>query len=105
MKLSFQQALLSHLDAHGESLRSIALATGVSYEQLKKVKQRGGSTNLEDAVRVANFFGKTIEEFLGDASARERLEILDLYNQLGKQEQDHLLATARAFAASRPKPE
>lgn len=103
MRKTFRESLLAHMEEAGESLAEVARATGVSYEQIKKVKQRGGSTNIEDALKIANHFGLSLDEFLGDETQAIRSEIVDLYNALSAEEQDHLLAAARAFAAAHDK--
>lgn len=70
--LTFREAILAASDATGISLRKIAEQSGVSYEQLKKLKQRKTSrTNVEDAAQVAKALGLTIEELLnGQFEAR-----------------------------------
>ncbi|MFB9149554.1 S24 family peptidase [Roseovarius ramblicola] len=46
-------------------MTEIADSTGVSYEQLKKLRQRPqGSTNVDDAVKIANFFGVNVSDFI-----------------------------------------
>lgn len=93
---TFRNALLTFIDKSGLNLAEIARGAGVSHEQLKKIKQREtASTNVEDAVKIARFFGLTIDEFLGDHSAAQRLEILDLYTQLSDEERGFLLDVAR----------
>jgi transcriptional regulator with XRE-family HTH domain len=67
----------------GVSLSTVAEATGVSYEQLKKLRQRpNASTNVDDAKLIANYFGKTLDEFLGDELAQDRAGVVAAYNQL-----------------------
>jgi transcriptional regulator with XRE-family HTH domain len=100
MRQKFRTALLSALDATGESLSHVAKETGVSYEQLKKLKQRDtGSTNVDDAVLIANHFGMSLDEFIGDDTQAHRNEIVDLYSRLSDGERALLLAAARGFAS------
>jgi len=100
--MKFRDALLRALDTSGDSLRSVAEATGVSYEQLKKVKQgKSQSTNVDDAVLVANHFKLSLDEFLGDDTQAKRDAVLDLYKSLSASEIEILLAAARGRDASR----
>lgn len=92
MSKSFRDALLEHLNGQTKpSLKAIAEATGVSYEQLKKVSQgKSQRTNAEDAVRVAAYFGKTLNEFLDDHLAQDRAAIVETYNALSPEERQIL---------------
>lgn len=52
------------MDATGRTLRSVATAAGVSYEQLKNLKQgKAQKTNVDDAMKVAASFGVSLEDF------------------------------------------
>ncbi len=65
MTLTFRQALELALEYSGRSLREVAAAAGVSYEQLKSLRQgKSRSTNVDDAVKVAETFGCSLEQFL-----------------------------------------
>ncbi len=100
MKLTFRDALILALERTGRSLKSVCQEAGVSYEQMKKVKQGGSkSTNVDDAVNIANQFGVTLEEFLQDKTATVRSEIVDLYNQLSDEERQFLIKSARGLRA------
>lgn len=64
MSATFKTALQRALEVTGKSLRSISTASGVSYEQLKALKQgRAQSTNVDDAMLVARAFGVTLDDF------------------------------------------
>lgn len=102
MRMAFRDALLKALEDDGVSLRSVATATGISYEQLKKLKQgKSTSTNVDDAVVIANHFGMSLDEFIGDRTKVVRGEIVELYNALEPSERSLLLAAARGFRAQR----
>lgn len=101
MPVTFRDALLSAIAATGTSIADVARGAGVSYEQLKKVGQRAAaSTNIDDAVKVANFFGFTIDEFLKDDLASDRLAGARLWFQLTPAEREILRAAARGRDAS-----
>ncbi|WP_435170779.1 hypothetical protein [Falsirhodobacter sp. 1013] len=92
----FRDALLEALERTGAPLKKVAEGAGVSYDQLKKLRQRDtGSTNVDDAVRVANFFGMTLDEFIGDDTAQARSEAVALYSQLTEAERTILRDAAR----------
>lgn len=104
MTKTFLDALLNALAQRGVSLKAVAEGAGVSYEQLKKVRQRpDASTNVDDALKVANHFGLTLDEFLGDELASDRAAAVSLYSQLTENERRILRAAARdRDAPSRP---
>lgn len=98
MRKRFRDALIEHCERTKTSLSAVSNATGVSYEQLKKLRQnKSKSTNVDDAVLIANFFGLSLDEFIGDDTPQKREEILRLYSQLETSERDLLLAAARGF--------
>ena len=87
MPRTFKEALLAEAEARGMPLSTVAERSGVSYEQIKKIKQRhGASTNVDDAKKVANVFGMTLDEFLDDPMASDRAEIVQTYNSLSPEE-------------------
>ena len=102
MTLTFRNALMGAVEKSGKSLKAVAEGAGVSYEQLKKLNQyKSKSTNVDDAVRVAGFFGMTLDQFLEDDAVIIRSEIVDLYNQLTDQERLMILGAVKAALASR----
>jgi transcriptional regulator with XRE-family HTH domain len=101
MTKSFRSALLDALETGDASLRQVADGAGVSYEQLKKICQREtASTNVDDAVKIAGFFGVSLDEFLGNDLVSTRSEIVHLYNQLSEAEREILLDAARGRRAN-----
>lgn len=98
MLRKFRDALIETLASSGATVAQVARDTGVSEEQLKKVRQReGASTNVDDAVKVAHYFGMSLDEFLNDQTKVIRAEVLAQYAQLSIQERAFLrdLALAR----------
>jgi len=94
----FGQALQEASVRSGLSVKQIAERAGVSYEQLKKAVSRRSSTNVDEAIRVAKFFGVTIEEFLEDREAADLHEIAGLYMRLSPDERQSLIGYARGRA-------
>lgn len=102
MGKTFREAFLEALEASGLTVAQVAAQSGVSYEQLKKLKQRDTSkTNVEDARRVAHAFGKKLDEFIDDPDLEAQAEIVSLYNALPPELQRELLSFGKGLAAAR----
>ena len=87
----FRQAFIEHLARTGKTLAEVARGAGVSVEQLKKVKQRDtASTNVDDGVKIAHYFGLSMDEFLSDTLIQDRTEMMETYFQLTDQERQFL---------------
>jgi transcriptional regulator with XRE-family HTH domain len=100
MVMTFREALAAELKRTGWALKYVCTQAGVSYEQLKKVGQgKSQSTNVDDAVRVAHVFGKTLDEMLHDRLPSDREEIADLWRQLSEEERALLQDAARGRSA------
>lgn len=64
MQKPFKEALEFALKATGRSLRSVTMATGVSYDQFKSLMQgKSQRPNVDDALKLAAGFGVSIEDF------------------------------------------
>ena len=63
-KVAFREALLRHMAESGVGAAALARATGVSKPQIDKLCQRKSeTTNVADAIRLAAYFGKSVEDF------------------------------------------
>jgi transcriptional regulator with XRE-family HTH domain len=101
----FREALLEKLDETGISLKQVAEGSGVSYEQLKKIKQiESRSTNVEDAIRVARFFKMTLEEFMFGHAESSQAELVDLLESLSVEARNFLITAAKAQLAAEATP-
>ncbi len=99
MSKTFREALLIELEKRGLSLKGLAEGAGVSYEQLKKLKQnKSRSTNVDDAKKIADYLGIPLDTLLDSPGTLSSIEIVDLYNQLSDQERQFLLKSARGLA-------
>lgn len=95
MSMTFAEALAAALEVTKTPLRQIAEKAGVSYEQLKKVKQgKSQSTNVDDAQKVAAAFGLTLDHLLcglfearptialaGKVGAGAKIPLVDAYTK------------------------
>lgn len=79
----------------------------MSYEQLKKLKQiETRSTNVEDAMKVADYFGLTLDEFVLGQRASSPSGIVRLLASLSPEARNFLVNAAKAqLAAEGDKPE
>lgn len=102
MEKSFSEALIMHIETSGRSVSEIAAAAGVNRDALYKV--RSGKTKnmaVDDAVKVAAAFGKTIEEFMGLNEARVKSELQQQLDLLTDQERALLLGSIKAVVGQR----
>ena len=98
--ITFREALILKLKATGKSLKSVAEGAKVSYEQLKKVRQgESKSTNVDDAVKVAAYFGMTLNDFMLGEQATARSEIVALLERLSPESRDLLISVAKGQLA------
>ncbi|AGT09329.1 helix-turn-helix domain-containing protein [Paracoccus aminophilus] len=104
MSRRFYDALRDALEATGWSIPTLCREAGVPTTQITKFMQRGAkgertSTNVDDAAKIANALGLTLDEMLGDDTASLRSEAVDLWRQLTDGERQILLAAARGQRA------
>lgn len=100
MKKTFRDAFVAELDRTGMTMVRLSELSGVSEEQLKKIKQgKTLRTNVDDAVKIASAFGYTVNEFLGDEMATIRNAVVEEYNRLSPEERLFLQAAAKGRAA------
>ncbi|TJZ85808.1 helix-turn-helix domain-containing protein [Paracoccus hibiscisoli] len=100
MPRRFYDALKEALTSSGWSISRLCQEAGVSTDQVTKFMQRAGkgeraSTNVDDAVKLANALGFTLDEMLHDQTADLRSEAVDLWRSLTPEERDILRAAAR----------
>lgn len=102
MTRTFRDAFLDALEQTGQSVATVAKGAKVSIEQLKKLKQREtASTNVDDARRIANYFGKRLDDFIDGEITEEDIETLELLHQLEPSERQFLRTAARAQIEAR----
>lgn len=91
---TFREALEIALSQPGApSLRSVAMGSGVSYDQLLKIRKRPTArTNAEDAVRVAQFFGQDLNEFLEAPASTQAHPTMEKFSRLPEDLQENVNA-------------
>lgn len=102
MEKTFSAAFNEHLTVSGMKIPAIAELSGVKADTLYKIRS-GKSQNMRvaDAVKVAQAFGKTVEEFMGMSDQKVRGEIETLMDLLTEDERALLLAPIKALLGPR----
>jgi len=83
MAHDFRHALVWHMDNEGTSITDLVSATGVSRDVINKLRARPeSSTTVENAMLIAAYYGKTVNQFISleqtdsDDAARSLIELL-----------------------------
>ena len=96
----FRDAFVERLALTEKTVAEVARGAGVSVEQLKKMKQRAkASTNVDDGVKIAHYFGLSLDEFISDTTIPDRLAMLETFQELSDQEQTFLKEIGEARRA------
>lgn len=100
MTRRFFDALDGALAATGMTVAELCRRADVSDDQINKLLQRGragkkATTNVDDAVKIANALGLTLDELLQDDTAILRSDGVRLWQRLSDAEREILLAAAR----------
>ncbi len=95
---TFADALNEAVAEDGTSLRKVAIGAGVSYDMLKKVSSDGNRINYQDGLKVASFFGLSLEDFLGAEEGRLPYKMAHAYSQLSDEQRLRLLGYAEALS-------
>lgn len=100
MAASFRNALISHMEAEGTTINALCAATGVSRDVIAKVRSRErASTTVENAMKIAAFYGKSVEEFISGAEVSPQSALAQMVTLLDPQERDILLRQLRGMVA------
>ena len=83
MGISFKDALNQTLAKTGQSLETVAEGANVPLTALQTFMQADtGALVVEDAIKVAEFFGLSLDRFLGDPKVANHIAIAQLYSSL-----------------------
>ena len=102
MRKNFREAFIEHLERTGAKVTEVAAATGLNKDSLYALKR--GTTmnmNVKDAILVAQFFGETVEEFMGIGPRALRDTLIDQISQLTDSERQIFEASLKAVLAAR----
>lgn len=102
MERDFRTALLSHMEEHQTSIAELVSATGVSRDVINKLKGRApSSTNVENAILIAAFYGKTVNEFIAGRKATAASRTRALLDLLSEEEVQLVEAQTRGLVLNR----
>lgn len=83
MGISFKDALNQTLAKTGQSLETAAEGANVPLKALQTFMQDDtGALVVEDAIKVAEFFGLSLDRFLDDPKVANHIAIAQLYSSL-----------------------
>ena len=102
MSKTFRDALIEMLEQTKMSVAELARVSGVSKDQLNKLRQRDtAKTNVEDARKIASAFGKTLDNFIGHPISKDDVDLAKVLSQLEPSERKFLINAAKAQIAAR----
>ena len=105
MHKTFSDAFIAHLKDSNERVTVIAKNAGVTKEALYSLKySKTLNMGVDEAIRVAAYFGKTVEEFMGLAQPRLNDALIRRIESLSPRERDLLQAAIDAFLAKPDQP-
>lgn len=97
-KTAFREALIRHRDESGLTLEAVARGSNVPLATVGKLCRREGKqTSAENALQIAQFFGMTLEEFVGMAQVDDDAQILRIVRRLDPETKDILLRQMRGL--------
>lgn len=102
MERPFRSALLWHMEQYGTTIAELSRGAGVSEDVIKKLRTgHSQSTDVEKAMAIAGFYGKTIERFILREESGEDDGMGALAAMLTERERTILLSQIRAFLETR----
>ncbi len=102
MSKTFSQAFNDHLSEANVKITEVARGSGVTKEALYSLKYgKTRNMSVDDAIKVAAYFGETVEEFMGQKPRRLRDALLDQIQQLSERERRILEVSLKAVLAER----
>lgn len=101
-KTRFREVLIARMAAAGITSAELHRRTGVSKDTIDKLRQRTiEQTTVDNGVRIANFFGQSVDEFVGAAPAGDVPAIAALISRLSDHDQEIVRAQIEALLALR----
>lgn len=99
---SFREALMRHMSAHDTTIAELAAGAQVSPDIIKKLRVRDqATTTAEVAMRIAAFYGKTLEQFVAGTDAGERRKLSAMLDLLSDDEVRVLASQIRGMLRDR----
>lgn len=99
---SFREALMRHMTAQDTTIAELAAGAQVSPDIIKKLRVRDqATTTAEVAMKIAAFYGKTLEEFVSGADVGERHKLASMLDLLSDEEVRVLASQIRGMIRER----
>ena len=100
MKEAFRESLIAHIATYRISIAKLSRETGVSLSLIQSLNQRKSvCPNVDDAIKLARYFGKSVEEFVGVSRDDQEKRLRALISRLTEGEKDFLEAQLTTLAA------
>lgn len=99
-KQRIQYALISLMDEHGTKGTELAEAIGVKKQSVSGWRRGETSPDLDNMIAVCNYYGITLDEFVGrgeDATNREEHELIERYRSMTAEQRAAILAMVKAM--------
>lgn len=102
MANDFRNALLWHMEQHQTPIVELVNRTGVSRDVINKLKAReDASTTVENAMLIAAFYGKTVNQFILRQEVDHKARIQNLFDLLLPEEAQLLEAQIQGVLSQR----
>lgn len=102
MENEFRKAFIWHLEKYGTKPVDLVRESGVSRDVINKLKARDpSSTDVENGLLIAAYYGKTVNEFMKCEEGSEYKRLHALLDLLSPEEQQYVEATIRGLVAHR----
>ena len=102
MEKRFRPALLWHMEKHGTTIAELARGSGVTEAAIKKLRVGASqSTDVDRAVAIARFYGKSVEAFMNCSESAEDDMMRAVLFRLTDAERQILHAQIRGILATR----
>lgn len=97
----FRRALMWHMEKHETKITDLARDAGVSRDVINKLRAREkASTDVENGVLIAAYYGKTLNQFLNMEEADSLSRAIALFELLPTRERQLLEAQIRGILNS-----
>lgn len=99
---AFREGLIAHVQAAGLPVAEISRRSGVSKFKLDKLMSRKvASTNVEDAVKLARYFGTTVEAMCASSPDPLLQGVISHFHRLPPEEKRTVAAMLEGLSAPR----
>lgn len=102
MQTAFRSALIWHMQQHGTRVVDLEKGSGVTRGVINKlIRQENGTTGVENAMRIAAYYGKTVEDFVRMQASAPDHPLVALAALLHPDEERLIEAQVRGILTSR----